>query len=95
MQAKIELMVKINGGARVLLLGHSMGNKFIHYFLFWAEANLGRAWIDAHVRCFVAVGAPWIGAAKSLRALLTGDAMGLDLFLNYDETLAMSRNFGG
>jgi len=81
-------------GKPVMLLGHSMGNKMIHYFLFWAEAKRGRAWIDKHIHTFIAVGAPWIGAPKMVRTLASGDREGLELLLSERQAIRMIRTVG-
>ena len=36
---------------------------------------------------FVAVGAPWLGASKTIRALATGEKFGLDAFLTDVEAI--------
>jgi len=84
---------------KVVVLGHSMGNRIIQYFLNWvrtinqplagqlafqmnqpiklmidwttqAKLNHGQAWIDQNIHTFVAVGAPFLGAPKSVRGLV-------------------------
>merc|ERR1719277_1972674 len=42
-------------GDGVVLLGHSMGNKVIQYFLNYAEAKRGRGWLDRHVHTWLAL----------------------------------------
>ena len=42
----------------------------------------GQEWIDTHVHTLFSVGAPWLGATKSLRGVVSGDKMGLDAFLS-------------
>lgn len=42
MQVEIELLVRSNGGRRVALMGHSMGNQMVFYFINWvADKNGG------------------------------------------------------
>jgi len=82
-------------GKPVTLLAHSMGCKVVHFFLHWAEENLGYGWIEKHVFQFIAASAPWLGATKSLRTLISGDRMGLDLLVTDREMVSLSRTFGG
>lgn len=54
---------------RVVLLGHSLGNRVIQYFLQWiivADPLGGRQWIDDHIGRFIAVSALWLGVPKSV-----------------------------
>jgi hypothetical protein len=101
----------------VVLMGHSMGNRVIQYFLNWVlhtDPTNGRKWIsnngtqhtscmvddhtgvvtlnaergtDDTVHTFIAVGAPWLGASKTIRALATGEKFGLDAFLSDSEAI--------
>ena len=41
-----------------------MGNRVFQYFLKWVERELGRNWIDDHIHCSLALGAPYLGAPK-------------------------------
>ena len=36
-------------------------------------------WVNEHVHSFLALGPPFLGAPKALRAVLTGDCMGLEV----------------
>ncbi|ELR15075.1 C2 domain containing protein [Acanthamoeba castellanii str. Neff] len=76
----------------VVLVGHSMGNRVIQYFLNWVMQNdrYGRKWIDDNVHTFMAVGAPWLGASKAIRGLVTGEKFGMDAFLNDNEAITFS-----
>nr|XP_023697419.1 phosphatidylcholine-sterol acyltransferase isoform X1 [Paramormyrops kingsleyae] len=49
----------------VHLLGHSMGCNYILYFL----NRQSQAWKERYIKSFIALGAPWGGAVKSLRVL--------------------------
>lgn len=94
LKAKIELAVR-KAGHPAALLGHSMGCKVAHYFLVWAEATLGYEWIEQYVHQFIPAGAPWLGAPKTLRTLISGDKMGLDYFLLDGDMLDLARSLGG
>jgi pimeloyl-ACP methyl ester carboxylesterase len=80
---------------KVALIGHSQGCKFGQYFLHWIEDTIGKEWIDRNVEQFIAVGPPWVGAPKVVRALMTGDSMGLptQVLLGDKWMVAMSRTF--
>jgi hypothetical protein len=58
----------------VTILGHSLGNRVLQYFLEWvltADPD-GRSWIQHHIERYVAVSSPWLGVPKSLREATTG-----------------------
>ena len=80
---------------RVALIGHSQGCKFAQYFLHWAEGVHGKEWIDKHVQMVIALGPPWSGAPKTVRASIAGDSMGLPTFILFgdDYLLAMGRTY--
>lgn len=52
----------------VYLLGHSMGNNYILYFLNQQTQH----WKDHYIKGFISLGAPWGGAVKPLRVLASG-----------------------
>lgn len=52
----------------VYLLGHSMGNNYILYFLNQQTQD----WKDHYIKGFISLGAPWGGAIKPLRVLASG-----------------------
>lgn len=53
---------------RVYLIGHSLGNINILYFLL----HQSQAWKDRNIAGFISLGAPWGGAVKSMRVLASG-----------------------
>ncbi|XP_037734090.1 phosphatidylcholine-sterol acyltransferase [Chelonia mydas] len=63
---------------RVFLLGHSMGNLNILYFL-WQQPQ---AWKDRFIAGFISLGAPWGGAVKSMLVLASGDNQGIPMVTN-------------
>jgi hypothetical protein len=50
-----------------MILAHSMGNRVCQLFFHWAETKKGRAWLDTHVAGYIACGAPFGGAPKTVR----------------------------
>lgn len=79
---------------KVVLMGHSMGNRCIQYFLLWAKKEKGQQWIDDNIHAFFALGPPFLGAPKTVRAGVSGDCMGLDVFLTQEEGRTMARGSG-
>ncbi|KAL9180570.1 hypothetical protein ACHAXT_011023 [Thalassiosira profunda] len=95
---KVERLYKRSDNRPVVLLCHSMGCKTGHYLLNFVLRKLGKeegkAWIDKHVHSYVPVGAPHVGAQKTVRCMIDGDKMGLEAFLEKDEGLMMGRSLG-
>jgi hypothetical protein len=83
-------MRKVNN-ERVVLMAHSMGNRCVQYFLQWVVTNYDRSWIDENIHAFLALGPPFLGAPKSVRAVISGDCMGLEMFLTDEESRTMAR----
>jgi len=54
---------------RVFLIGHSMGNLNVLYFLLQQK----QAWKDQYIGGFISLGAPWGGSVKPLRVLASGE----------------------
>ena len=52
----------------VVLLGHSMGNMYIHYIL----THKSQKWKDKYIKSFVSIAGPWGGAIKSIRLQISG-----------------------
>mmetsp|Transcript_39566 Transcript_39566/g.69467 ORF Transcript_39566/g.69467 Transcript_39566/m.69467 type:complete len:573 (-) Transcript_39566:7-1725(-) len=94
----IEGLYSKSNNTPVVLLCHSMGCKVGHYLLNFVLHQLGKtdgeAWIERHIHSYVPVGAPHLGAQKSIRSLVDGDKMGLDAFLKKDEGLMLGRSLG-
>lgn len=70
---KIELNLKLTG-KKTVLISHSMGGNLVEYFMKWAEANAGEGWVDKHLHAFVSIATPFLGAPKTLSALLSGES---------------------
>ena len=92
LKSKIEFMREQNK-ERVVLMAHSMGNRCTQYFLTWVNEN-HPGWTDKNVHAFLALGPPFLGASKSVRAVITGDCCGLDAFLTLEEGRAVNRGLG-
>ena len=89
LMTQIEFLHRTNK-EKVVLMAHSMGNRCVQYFMWFAEAQQP-GWVDAHVHAFLALGPPFLGAPKAMRAVLTGDTMGLDVFLTPEEAQLFTR----
>ncbi|XP_048371992.1 phosphatidylcholine-sterol acyltransferase [Sphaerodactylus townsendi] len=59
----------------VFLMGHSLGNLLILYFLLQQPQD----WKDHFVQGFISLGAPWGGAVKSLRVMASGTNQGIPI----------------
>lgn len=94
----IERMYEQSNNSSVVLLCHSMGCKTAHYLLNFVLYRLGavdgQKWLDKHIHSYVPVGAPHVGAPKSVRAIIDGDKMGLDAFLDDSEGMVFGRSLG-
>jgi hypothetical protein len=90
----IETMVQNANGNKVVIIAHSLGTRAIHYFLRRIKDKRGREWISNNIENWIALGPLWLGAPKSIRALVTGERMGLDDFLYLEEGLELSRTCG-
>jgi len=93
LKSKVESF-RHHNNQKVALMGHSMGNRTIQYFLAWIKKTVGQSWIDENIQGFVALGAPFLGATKVVRGLISGDQIGLDMFLTLDEAIQFSQGLG-
>ena len=76
---KVERYVQ-KTGQKAVLLGHSMGNLVVLFFLRWVTepterggGNGGEDWVERHIESFVNVGGPLLGVPKALSAILSGE----------------------
>jgi lysophospholipase-3 len=69
LKALVEKMSAENGGKKIQLVAHSLGNLVTVDFL----STMTSCWKEKYIKKFVSVSAPWGGASKSLRDLLSGD----------------------
>eukprot|EP00339_Tiarina_fusa_P000423 CAMPEP_0117012128 /NCGR_PEP_ID=MMETSP0472-20121206/10276_1 /TAXON_ID=693140 ORGANISM="Tiarina fusus, Strain LIS" /NCGR_SAMPLE_ID=MMETSP0472 /ASSEMBLY_ACC=CAM_ASM_000603 /LENGTH=1021 /DNA_ID=CAMNT_0004715123 /DNA_START=120 /DNA_END=3184 /DNA_ORIENTATION=- len=89
---KIQFMREQNN-ERVVLMAHSMGNRCAQYFLSWLRKH-DPEWTDKNIHAFMALGPPFLGASKTIRATISGDCCGLEAFLTQEEGRAMHRKLG-
>ncbi|CAM6033246.1 unnamed protein product [Sphagnum compactum] len=77
-----ETARKLRGGPS-LVYAHSMGNNVFRYFLEWLKLEIApkhyTEWLDDHVHAYYAVGAPLLGAAETVKALMIGVTFGLPI----------------
>jgi triacylglycerol esterase/lipase EstA (alpha/beta hydrolase family) len=88
----IERAYNVSGGKRVHIVTHSLGGPTILYFL--NKRTL--AWKTQYVASFVPIAGPFAGALKSLRAMISGDNMGMQIpILNWSllSEAQIARNF--
>eukprot|EP01114_Cavostelium_apophysatum_P015964 TRINITY_DN4462_c0_g1_i4.p1 TRINITY_DN4462_c0_g1~~TRINITY_DN4462_c0_g1_i4.p1 ORF type:complete len:1068 (-),score=202.61 TRINITY_DN4462_c0_g1_i4:276-3479(-) len=98
LKAGIEKMVAKNK-QKVVLVAHSMGNRICQYFFHFILSKyevptIGQQWIDDHIHTLFSVAAPWLGASRMVRAIITGESMGLEAFLSQANAVAFSRSLG-
>jgi triacylglycerol esterase/lipase EstA (alpha/beta hydrolase family) len=72
----IEQTKRLNGGKKVVLIGHSMGNRTLSYFLHWIG---DRSWIDEHVHAWMALGTHFLGNIPNFINLLKKARLGWEL----------------
>eukprot|EP00456_Euglypha_rotunda_P040187 TRINITY_DN31013_c0_g1_i1.p1 TRINITY_DN31013_c0_g1~~TRINITY_DN31013_c0_g1_i1.p1 ORF type:complete len:149 (-),score=22.57 TRINITY_DN31013_c0_g1_i1:10-456(-) len=87
-----------------------MGGLVFFYFLKWVESanggNGGEHWVDQYVDSFVNIGTPFLGVAKSISALISGemkdtaelgdmvDRLRRRLVFDYEDILDLMRSCG-
>ena len=71
----MENASRANGGRKVHIVAHSYGNIQTSLFL----KTVPKAWVDQYFGSFISVAAPWSGAPKALRAIISGDDFGMDM----------------
>lgn len=57
-----------NHGEPVILVGHSMGNLYVHYLL----THQSHKWKKKYIKSFISLAGPWGGAVKSIRLEISG-----------------------
>lgn len=61
-----------NNKTRVVLLSHSLGCPYTHYFL----SKMPQDWKDMHIKVWITVAGAWAGAAKLMRIYASGTNLG-------------------
>lgn len=74
---------------KVVILGHSMGNMLIYYFL----KHQPQEWKDKFIDSFISINSPYIGSVKALKALTSGETEGHNIFISRLEMREASRTF--
>ncbi|CAO3645287.1 unnamed protein product [Cunninghamella echinulata] len=76
LKAMIETL-KIAEGKKTVILSHSMGSNLALFFFKWVESpsggNGGDKWVDDHIESFISLAGSFLGAPKSVAALLSGE----------------------
>ncbi|XP_071784993.1 lysosomal phospholipase A and acyltransferase-like [Asterias amurensis] len=68
----IEETYRINQNRKVVLLTHSMGGLYGLYYL----NSQPQEWKDKFIQAYAPISAPWGGATKSIRVVVSGDNVG-------------------
>lgn len=64
----VEDTYTINNNSKVVLLGHSLGNLVLLYFL----NQKTQEWKDKFIGSFVTLSAPWGGSVKTIKMQASG-----------------------
>jgi len=79
-KVKVERMVAKNNGEKIVLMGHSMGNLVVLFFLRWVVepkkrggGGGGSDWVNQHVESFINIAGPMLGVPKAISTLLSGE----------------------
>ena len=75
LRSLVEAMYARNGQRPVALVAHSMGGPTALHFL----GQQTQEWKEQYIEQLITLGSPWLGAFKSLRAILIGDEFGISL----------------
>jgi lysophospholipase III len=95
--ALLEQAYHTNNDTPVTIITHSMGGPTALYFLNHQE----KTWREKYVATFIPIAGPWAGSAKALKALVSGDNLGLQVPLLDWSLLSMKdlthnfRQYGG
>lgn len=69
----VEETYQLNHNHRVILVCHSLGCPTMLYFL----NRRPQDWKDRYIKSLIALGGPWGGAVKALKAFTSGDNLGV------------------
>jgi len=78
LQKLIEETYTINGNTRVHLAGHSLGGVLSMNFLNTYMAD-NQEWKDKYIESYMSIAAPFLGAPKALKLMLSGDNLGISM----------------
>ena len=79
LQMLIEKMYNTNDESKVTLVTHSMGSLVTLHFL---TQRVSQQWKDKYIDQFISMAGVWLGAAKMIKALASGDTDGMFVFAN-------------
>lgn len=85
MKTSIEKMIIVSGGSgggsggRAIVITHSMGGPYFHYFLTNIVDN---AWKNKYIEKWISVASPFIGSPKGIQAVLSGYNFGIPIVTN-------------
>ena len=74
LKALVERTYASGGNKRVVLVVHSMGAPITLYFL---TNTVDQEWKEKYVKAFVSISGAWRGAAKALKAFVSGENEGI------------------
>lgn len=78
LKTEIEQTVMQSNGKKVVLIGHSMGCLFLHYFL----VRQSTEWKSTFVHLYVPIAGPFGGAIEAVEAFATGHNVGVVPYAN-------------
>lgn len=87
---KLRFLIEMayqNAGRKVVLLAHSMGCPYTNYFLNKQSSR----WKVKYIDSFVSISGGYFGSVKSLKAIISGDAEGFEIFLDQFKIRKMLR----
>jgi len=84
----IETAFFTNNQTKVIVVAHSMGTTFTHFFF----NSLPQAWKDKFINRWVPISPPWIGAVEAVQSLASGDDFSIPILSN-DDARRLERTF--
>eukprot|EP00657_Telonema_sp_P-1_P004129 TRINITY_DN19557_c0_g1_i1.p1 TRINITY_DN19557_c0_g1~~TRINITY_DN19557_c0_g1_i1.p1 ORF type:complete len:184 (-),score=29.55 TRINITY_DN19557_c0_g1_i1:8-559(-) len=106
LKAQIGIMVE-RSGHKAVLLAHSLGGTIALYFLHFVAAQpSGDQWLSEHIHAVTGIGAAWLGAPKTLAAVISGEmkdtatlgtleAYAVNSLVTREQRLAVMRTWSG
>lgn len=80
LKSRIELMVRMNGNRKVVVVPHSTGVLYFLHFLKWVEAPApmggggGARWCAKHIKAVMNIGPAFLGVPKAVSAIFSAEA---------------------